>query len=201
MKKRPPKIAEWILERISKPDERFSVIGDFEEIFKEISGSRGIIAAQYWYWSQIIKSFILVNIISLYWSLAMFNNYLKVSLRNIIRHKIFSFINIFGLSIGIAFSILIFLFVRDEYSFDSFHEHSDSIYRIWQKIQEPGKPEDVNATTPVHLAEVLKESFPEIVNATGYNGYETMVSKDEKSFSEDVYLTHPDFFKMFHFRY
>ena len=53
-------------------------------------------------------------------------------------------------------------------------------------IQGPGKPEDVNATTPIHLAEVLKETFQEIVEATRYSGYETMVSNGEKSFSENV---------------
>jgi len=197
--KTPPEIARWLLEKISRRNERFSIVGDFEEIYKEIAMEKGVTKALYWYWNQIIRSVLLFILNSLYWSTAMFKNYLKVSIRNIIRYKLFSFINIFGLSVGIAFSILIFLFVRNEYSFDSFHEHSDSLYRIWQVIQEPGKPEDVNATTPIHLAEVLKETFQEIVEATRYSGYETMVSNGEKSFSENVYLTDPGFFHMFSF--
>ena len=60
----------------------------------------------------------------------MFKNFLKVAWRNIIRYKSFSFINILGLTIGIACSILIMLFVFYETSYDSYHEKADRIYRV-----------------------------------------------------------------------
>ena len=58
----------------------------------------------------------------------MLKNYLKISLRNIERHRSYSFINIMGLAIGIACRILIFLWVQDELSYDRFHENADNIY-------------------------------------------------------------------------
>lgn len=60
----------------------------------------------------------------------MFKNYLKIAFRNLLRHKIYSLINISGLAIGMACCILILLFVRDELSYDRFHENSDRIYRL-----------------------------------------------------------------------
>lgn len=60
----------------------------------------------------------------------MIKNYLKIALRNIRNHKGYSFINIFGLAVGMACCILILLWVQDELSYDRFHEHRDRIYRV-----------------------------------------------------------------------
>ena len=60
----------------------------------------------------------------------MFRNYLKTALRNLVKHKVYSFICIFGLSVGLACCILILLFIRDELSFDKFHDNADHIYRV-----------------------------------------------------------------------
>jgi putative ABC transport system permease protein len=57
-------------------------------------------------------------------------NYLKVALRNILRNKVYSFLNIFGVAIGVACFLFIYMFVRFELSYDQFHEKSDRIYRI-----------------------------------------------------------------------
>ena len=64
----------------------------------------------------------------------MLRNYIKIAFRNLLRHKAFSFINIFGLSIGMACSILILLWVHDELSYDKFHEGSDYIYRLTAEL-------------------------------------------------------------------
>ena len=60
----------------------------------------------------------------------MFKNYLKIALRNIVRHKLYSTINIAGLAVGMARCILILLWVQDELSYDKFHENADYIYRV-----------------------------------------------------------------------
>lgn len=62
----------------------------------------------------------------------MFNNYLKISARNILKQKLFSFINIFSLTIGLSATLLIFLFVHDELNFDQFNINKDHIYRVLQ---------------------------------------------------------------------
>ncbi len=69
------------------------------------------------------------------WSDSMIKNYLKIALRNILRQKGYSFINIAGLTMGLACFILIGLWVRDELSFDRFHENKDRIFRILNKVE------------------------------------------------------------------
>src|ERR1044072_1536887 len=70
---------------------------------------------------------------------AVFRNYLVIALRNIARHKLYSFINIAGLAVGLACVIFIMLFVRDELSFDKWLPNSDNLYRVDTMPQLPGK--------------------------------------------------------------
>src|SRR5690606_17598614 len=86
----------------------------------------------------------------------MFRNYLKIALRSIRKHAIYSFINIFGLSVRIAFSIVISLWVSHEVSFDRSHTNLDQLYQVWINATFDGK---VNSWTSVPLptAEALKE--------------------------------------------
>lgn len=74
----------------------------------------------------------------------MFRNYLKIAIRNILKYKTHSFIKIFGLSIGIAACMFIYLFVADELSFDKFHKNGDHLYRFVriQFDKESGKETD-----------------------------------------------------------
>ena len=65
----------------------------------------------------------------------MFQNYLKIALRNLKNQKIYSFINVAGLTIGMVCCILILLWVQDELSYDRFHENADDIHRMIQNIQ------------------------------------------------------------------
>ena len=89
----------------------------------------------------------------------MFSNYLLIAYRNLIRHKVYSSINIIGLAIGIAFSILAFLYVRHEWSFDAFHEKADRIYRVYNR-GEVGGGSDAMAILPGPLGPALAEAFP-----------------------------------------
>jgi ABC-type antimicrobial peptide transport system permease subunit len=93
----------------------------------------------------------------------MFKNYLKIAFRNIKKHKGYSFINISGLAIGMACTILIFLWVRDELSFDTFNKNAKQVYRI---VQDQVNSSGVFklAATPAPLAETCKEDFPGVIN-------------------------------------
>jgi putative ABC transport system permease protein len=100
----------------------------------------------------------------------MFKNYLKIALRNLIRQKTHSFINITGLAVGMACSILILLWVLEVLSFDKFNEKIDDIHVVRQTQYyadvEGGKR--TSTPTPGPLAPALKESFPEIVNSARF---------------------------------
>ena len=131
----------------------------------------------------------------------MFWNYVKIAWRNIKRYKGYSFINIFGLAIGLACCILILLWVQDELNYDRFHTNADDLYRI---VTEFHKTEPVTHYWPVcaPLAPALREEYPEIVKATRFSRLRRgqLVKYKDKNFLEpQICLTDPDFFTMFTF--
>ena len=128
----------------------------------------------------------------------MFRNYLKIALRNIRKHKGYSFINIAGLAIGIAACLLLFLWVRDELSYDRYHDKADRIYRVISQYEAEGKTRRFGWTSaPVGPA--LVNEFPEIEKAVRFarNGF--VVSYQNKRFVEQVYFTDPEVFDVFSF--
>jgi putative ABC transport system permease protein len=114
----------------------------------------------------------------------MFRNYLMVALRNLRRHKGYSFINIAGLSIGMACGILIAIFVFYEFSFDKHHEKARHIYRVGAQF---GPSIDMRgAFSAPPMAQALLDDFPEIVHAARYSPWPRnyLVSIGEKKFLE-----------------
>lgn len=95
----------------------------------------------------------------------MFSNYIKIAWRNLIRNKSFSVINILGLTIGLACSLLILLWVQDERSVDNFHANGDRLYMIYETQFIDGR-KDGGYYTPGILANELKRVVPEIEYAT-----------------------------------
>jgi putative ABC transport system permease protein len=136
----------------------------------------------------------------------MIVNYLKIASRNIIKRKLYSFINAFSLSIGIAFCILIFLFIQDEMSFDQFHVNKDRIYRMDEKSFEtwqpdPEEPYHFNSHLQTGMMQALKDELPEVEFATRFNSGATGIFRfGEKVFTEKLTYVDPDFFSIFSFK-
>jgi putative ABC transport system permease protein len=128
----------------------------------------------------------------------MFKNYLKIALRNILWQKGYSFINIFGLAIGIAACLLISLWVRDELNFDKFNENSADLYQIIQTQYYPSGPFTVGAM-PGPIVGHLKESFPEVVDATHFGFTSVVLTKGENRFQESVTVADNALFSIFTF--
>lgn len=130
----------------------------------------------------------------------MIKNYLKIAFRNLWRRRIFSFINIMGLTVGMTAGFLIFLYVMFELSYDSFHSKSDRIYRIVCDIKTP--TETINASGPSWaVPPFLKDEFPEVQAAVRITGDNLLVRKGEVKFQEpDVAWADSSFFEMFDFR-
>jgi putative ABC transport system permease protein len=126
----------------------------------------------------------------------MFRNYLTVALRNLFRHKLYSFINIAGLAVGLACAILIILFVRDELSYDAWIPGSDSLYRVEVTFHVPGRSDIRTAQTVFPLPQAMLEQLPEVRSATILSQQRmTMVSGD-KQFSETVGTVNPNFLQV-----
>jgi len=95
----------------------------------------------------------------------MFKNYFKIACRNLVRNKIFSFINISGIAIGLTAFWLIALYIADELSFDQYHKNGDRIFRVAQHARwEGGNLSQASTSAP--FAPALKAAFPEIQEAT-----------------------------------
>ena len=128
----------------------------------------------------------------------MFKNYFKTALRNIARHRTFSFINIAGLSIGIAICYIILLYVHSELSYDRYNTNVDRIERIVFKADiNGGKISESIVMPPVAAA--MKADYPEVEDATRLRNLGTpKISYDHKVFESDrVALVDPNFFKIF----
>src|ERR1700746_3747682 len=97
----------------------------------------------------------------------MFKNYLKTALRNLWKNKVFSFINIMGLALGLACSLLIMLWVNDEYHIDAFHQYGSRLYSVYEKQYRDGHV-DAFYGTPGILADEMKRVMPEVQYATNY---------------------------------
>ncbi|AYB33050.1 ABC transporter permease [Chryseolinea soli] len=128
----------------------------------------------------------------------MLLNYFVISFRNLLRHKLFSFINIGGLALGLAATWIIGLYVGHELSYDRYHEHSNRIFRIAQHAQWDGG-EFNGATTPPPYGAALKADFPEVaefvrIDAEG-GGTFTYNNKEFKV--GDVLLVDKTFFQIF----
>lgn len=131
----------------------------------------------------------------------MLKNYIKVALRNLGRNLGFSIINIMGLAIGIACSVLIFLFINFELSYDRFHEKSNRIYRIAVEAI-IGNTEIHQLGTPALAAKALYDEYPEIEAVCRFQaGRSFNVKYNDKDFLEqNTFLTDSSFFDIFSFR-
>jgi predicted permease len=133
----------------------------------------------------------------------MLKNYLKIAWRNLLKNKAFSFINIFGLAMGISASMLIGLWIFDEYSFNNFHQNRKQIYRVIINGINGNNGEKFSMIASVlPLAEKFKNEFPEIQNVVetnwmgkwGLKAGETKINKSGTDVS-------PNFFKTFKFKF
>lgn len=127
----------------------------------------------------------------------MFQNYLKTALRNLMRQKLFSFINIVGLAIGLAAFILIILFVRDELTWDRHWERADDIYRIETTIEFPVRADRPTPNTVSPLKDLLIDTYGEIEDVTRYLGGGATIDRDGDLFRENVAFAEPNFVEFF----
>jgi len=184
-----PKFGDWLLRLFARYDVNPHLRGDFDEEFSFIYETKGYGRAWFWYWTHLLRSLPVFIKDILYWRFVMYKNYLKTALRSLKRHKVFSFINIIGLSVGLACCILILQYIKHEFSFDKFHENSGYIYRILQ--HQKGniyQGTDIFNTTPAILAPSAREDFPHDAKLTRVKNYERQVRFDNKQFYEKRFL-------------
>lgn len=131
----------------------------------------------------------------------MLQNYFKVALRNILKHKFYSVLNIAGLAFGLTACFLIGLYIHDELSFDTFHKDSQNIYSVGLHGKLGGQ-EILTASSCPPLSQAMVESIPGVEQATRINQWGNLVVKyEDKAFTETkVFLADSNFFEFFSFQ-
>ena len=145
----------------------------------------------------------------------MLQNQFKIAFRNLLKYPLYSFINIFGLSVGIIFVVLIYLFIRHELSYDQFHENAANIYRLnevavaktgaketkdWMGYWQPNDDIFKSPYFPIPFGPALAAEMPEIQQFCRFDeGHEGIVTQGNKIFKERVGFVDANFFEMFSF--
>ena len=189
-----PKLGQWLLSYLTRYEEEHSASGDCGEEFKERAREYGRPRALLWYWGQVLYAFVAYSKLSTVIGAAMFKNYFKITWRNIKNSKIYSFINIMGLAVGMACCILILLWIQDELSYDKFHKNYSDIYRTIPELQNTKL-----SANPLALAAVFKEQYPEVRQITRVCQRNWLLKYGDKIFNENGALVDEDFLKVFTF--
>jgi putative ABC transport system permease protein len=127
----------------------------------------------------------------------MFRNYLVIALRNIIRHRLYAFINVAGLAVGLACAILITLFVRDELSYDKWILGSENLWRVEVTYHVPGRSDPIiTAQTTMPLPIAMRDQIPEVRSATRLAREYLTLTAGDRQFSEKVGFVDPNFLQV-----
>lgn len=128
----------------------------------------------------------------------MLKNYLKIAFRNLVKHKGYSFINISGLALGIACCLLIMLYVKDELTFDRFHENGEDIYRV--RAKSPFGRAKLIEFVNMPVGPTAKEDIPTVINQSRYvkTAFDIRVDDVTQNQSKVFYVEH-EFLEMFSF--
>ena len=124
----------------------------------------------------------------------MLRNYLKIAFRNLFRHKVFSFINIFGLAVGLTVTLLITLWIHNELNYNGYQKNLPNICRVVTELEGDRIP-----TTPGAMAAFLKKNFPEIINTTRLREESAILKYGKNTIRVKGLYTEPSFFDIFTF--
>ncbi len=198
----PPKLADRLLQWFCRADLLDEIQGDLYEQFQRQVVKHGLRNAKWHY---------LINVISFIRPFAlkktrnnstkptiMFYHNLLLTFRNFRRFKTSFFINLIGLSSGLACALMIYLWVNDELSIDKFHEHNDRLYQVFEHMQQSGGSIWTIQITSGPMAEALAEEMPEVelaVTTTYLSGHTLSVSKTDIK-AMGLYAS-DDYFKLF----
>lgn len=126
----------------------------------------------------------------------MFRNYITIALRNIVRHKLYSFINIAGLGVGLACVIFVILFVRDELSYDTWIPGTQNLYRVELTVRGADRPPLPLAVVPFAMPEAMRNEIPGVTGSTRFYSEPLTLTVGDRQFSEHASVVDPSFFTL-----
>ncbi len=199
----PPKFPGRILQWILKEDMRDEILGDLYEYYMVIA-DKPLWKRTILYWFHMIHFLRPFAIKKLEGSqklnyYGMLKNYFKVGIRNILKYKTFSFINIFGLAVAMTVGLLIMQILYDQIQYDQFHSKKDRVFRVLSKQEKSLTP---NAKCPNPLADKLKENYPfveETARLIPTVGGDAVNVEEDKNVELRGFFADDSFFQLFDF--
>lgn len=131
----------------------------------------------------------------------MIKNYLVVAMRNIFRHKSYSFINISGLAVGMACCIFIILFIQHEFSYDRHHTKADRIYKVLRQKQRPDGEKYHMISTLGPVGPTMQQDFPEVALSTRFVNRPMVVAHNNIGYTEQVLVADREFLNVFDYAF
>jgi len=189
-----------VLSSLTDEETLSSIMDDLSYRYDSLKEEKGTLAAVIRHCALCLILLVPFLLQSIYGGFAMFKNYLTTAIRHFRRQKAFSIINITGLTIGITCTILITLFIKDELSYDRFHENLNSIYRPMIRFHNPdGSVRWQGGAVQVPHGPALKEYFPEVKCYVRVFPRELIVKIDDRIEEQEIIMADAEFFEMFSF--
>jgi putative ABC transport system permease protein len=134
----------------------------------------------------------------------MIKHYFKIAIRNLTKQKALAFINIAGLSIGLACFSLFLLYTINEFGFDRFHKNANNIFRVYRWAEAwHDEPANGSSYMPMPLGPAMKQDFPDVKDYVRINegGQKSFVRAGDKVSRIKVSFADPQFFSIFSFKF
>lgn len=200
MKRRPPRLATWLLQRFLRDDLLEDVTGDLEEKFAESMSATSSWRAGLQYWSEVLHYFrpFAIRKFKRTNPSIMYKSYFKSAFRNMKKRKTLAVINVAGLSMGMGVAFIIGLWMWDEITFDGNGVHYDRTAQVIQNVTNNGEVQTWTAV-PWPLADELRKNygadFEQVVLTTGLNDH--LVTTETKKFAKSGLMAEPGFDELF----
>ncbi|NRB46126.1 MAG: ABC transporter permease [Saprospiraceae bacterium] len=195
----PPRLASWLLIRFLGETQGEEFLGDLAEIYQDRYTNHGALHAKCMYWLDAVH--LILGFTSFRRNRnrrpTLFKHHLLLSWRILQRDKAFSFINISGLTLGMLAALLIVFWIRDEWSYDRFHEKSDQIYSVFRHSTFTNEVFTGNSV-PYPLVETLEKDYPEVEQMALIRQRPQAILQDNEIMGRaSGFLANSDFFSLF----
>lgn len=200
----PPKVPLRILKWFCSPDLVEDVEGDLGELFRTRYADNKLRAQALFYLDVLFlfRPGIIRNIKfkqGLNQSI-MLKNYFKIALRNALRYKGYTALNLIGLMVGIASSMLVLLWVQDERNMNGFHENGDKIYQVFRNMKQSNGVVSTSTSVPKPLADLVNDGYSEVDAIASFSWLmEMKITYEDQSTVEEGHFASPEFLNMFSF--
>ena len=195
----PPAVR--LLGRMAEEGEEFSILGDLAEEYHRRAEDGGLSRARCWGWGQVVLSAPAFLKSRIYWRYHMFKNYLKIAVRNFVKHRGSSLINLVGLAVGFSCCILIFLWIQDEMSYDGYHVNAQHLYRVYSETKFSDGRSQISSSSFNPLARLLRAQCPEVIEAGRIAQASNILARSgDNVFTDNFFrFVDPAIFRMFTF--